>query len=262
EAMPNNTVLLVDTYDTEEGIRQAIVVGKTMQAKAQHLMGIRIDSGDLAYFSQMAREMLDEAGLKGVKVVASNDLDENLIQSLKLQEAKIDVWGIGTKLVTAYDQPALGAVYKLSAIENNGKWEYKLKLSEQTVKMNNPGIQQVKRFNDGKQYVGDMIFDVNTELKKKSLIIDPMDATKRKTLNAEKLNSEDLLVPVFKSGRCIYDLPDIKDIKQRHIKQLGMLDRSVKRFVNPHVYPVGLEESLHKAKTELILKLRKLTNNE
>ncbi|MEQ8534691.1 MAG: nicotinate phosphoribosyltransferase, partial [Imperialibacter sp.] len=145
EAMPNNTVLLVDTYDTEEGIRQAIAVGKVMQAKGQQLMGIRIDSGDLAYFSQMAREMLDEAGLKHVKVVASNDLDENLIQSLKLQEAKIDVWGIGTKLVTAYDQPALGAVYKLSAIENNGKWEYKLKLSEQTVKMNNPGIQQVKR---------------------------------------------------------------------------------------------------------------------
>ncbi|MEQ9102567.1 MAG: nicotinate phosphoribosyltransferase [Imperialibacter sp.] len=262
EAMPNNTVLLVDTYDTEEGIRQAIAVGKVMQAKGQQLMGIRIDSGDLAYFSQMAREMLDEAGLKHVKVVASNDLDENLIQSLKLQEAKIDVWGIGTKLVTAYDQPALGAVYKLSAIENNGKWEYKLKLSEQTVKMNNPGIQQVKRFNDGKQYVGDMIFDVNSELKKKSLIIDPMDATKRKTLNEEKLSSEDLLVPVFKNGRCIYDLPDIRGIKQRHIEQLAMLDRSVKRFVNPHVYPVGLEESLHKAKTELILKLRRLTNNE
>ena len=262
EAMPNNTVLLVDTYDTEEGIRQAIAVGKKMQAKGQQLMGIRIDSGDLAYFSQMAREMLDEAGLETAKGVASNDLDENLIQSLKLQEAKIDVWGIGTKLVTAYDQPALGAVYKLSAIENHGMWQYKLKLSEQTVKMNNPGIQQVKRFDDGRQYVGDMIFDVNTELKKKSLIIDPMDATKRKTLNAEKLNSEDLLVPVFKSGRCIYDLPDIKDIKKRHTEQLGMLDRSVKRFVNPHVYPVGLEESLHKAKTELILKLRKVTSNE
>jgi nicotinate phosphoribosyltransferase len=262
KAMPNNCVLLVDTYDTEEGIRQAIAVGKAMKDKGQQLMGIRIDSGDLAYFSQMARDMLDEAGLQTVKVVASNDLDENLIQSLKLQEAKIDVWGIGTKLVTAYDQPALGAVYKLSAIEKNGKWEYKLKLSEQTVKMNNPGIQQVRRFNDGKQFVGDMIFDVNTDLKKKNLIIDPMDATKQKSLNSEKLASEDLLVPIFEKGKCVYKLPDIRQIKQRHLSQLSMLDRSVKRFVNPHVYPVGLEQSLHTAKTELILKLRNLKKHE
>ncbi len=262
KAMPNNCVLLVDTYDTEEGIRQAILVGKSMKEKGQQLMGIRIDSGDLAYFSQMAREMLDESGLQSVKVVASNDLDENLIQSLKLQEAKIDIWGIGTKLVTAYDQPALGAVYKLSAIENDGQWEYKIKLSEQTVKMNNPGIQQVRRFNDGKQFVGDMIFDVKADLKKKNLIIDPMDATKQKSLNAEKLVAEDLLVPVFKNGQCVYQLPNIRQIKERHLSQLAMFDRSVKRFVNPHVYPVGLEESLHTAKTELILKLRNLKRHE
>lgn len=256
--MPNNCVLLVDTYDTEEGIRQAITVGQSMKKKGQRLLGVRIDSGDLAYFSQMAREMLDEAGLPDVKVVASNDLDEHLIQSLKLQEAKIDIWGIGTKLVTAYDQPALGAVYKLAAIDNNGSWEYKLKLSEQAAKMNNPGIQQVRRFSNGSQFVGDMIYELRHEVKKKSLMIDPMDSTKRKVLNTEKLEATDLLVPVFRNGQMVYDLPDIHAIKSRHLAQLEMFDRSVKRFVNPHVYPVGLEEQLHKSKTDLILKLRKL----
>lgn len=263
KAMPHNCVLLVDTYDTTEGVRQAIEVGLKMEEEGNRLMGIRIDSGDLAYFSQRARKMLDDAGLSYVKVVASNDLDEHLILSLKQQDAKIDVWGIGTKLVTAYDQPALGAVYKLSAVEKNGTWENKIKLSEQVAKMNNPGIQQVRRFNDGRQYVGDMIYDQrNTSIadgsKKKALMIDPMDVTRRKILNTEKLNFDDLLVPVFKEGKSVYKLPAIGDIRQRHVEQLAMLDSTVKRFVNPHIYPVGLEEQLFLSKTDLILKLRKL----
>lgn len=257
-AMPNNCVLLVDTYDTQEGVKQAIAVGLEMKKKGQRLLGIRIDSGDLAYYSQMAREMLDEAGLNEVKIVASNDLDEYLVQSLKLQEAKIDVWGIGTKLVTAYDQPALGAVYKLSAIESNGQWEHKIKLSAQSAKMNNPGIQQVRRFNNGRQYVGDMIFDIRNEPGTQSLIIDPMDATRRKVMSAEKLGYEDVLQPIFAKGECVYKLPAIEAVRERHLNQLAMLDKSVKRFANPHVYPVGLEEGLYNARTELILKLRKL----
>lgn len=257
-AMPNNCVLLVDTYDTQEGVKQAIAVGLDMQEKGQRLLGIRIDSGDLAYYSQMAREMLDEAGLHAVKIVASNDLDEYLVQSLKLQEAKIDVWGIGTKLVTAYDQPALGAVYKLSAIESNGQWEHKIKLSAQSAKMNNPGLQQVRRFNNGRQYVGDMIFDIRNTPGTKSLIIDPMDATRRKVMSTEKLGYEDVLQPIFAKGECVYQLPAIEAIRERHLTQLAMLDKSVKRFANPHVYPVGLEEGLYNARTELILKLRKI----
>lgn len=257
-AMPNNCVLLVDTYDTREGIRQAILVGQAMRERGDKLLGVRIDSGDLAYFSQIARDMLDEAGLPDVKVIASNDLDEHLILSLKQQEACIDMWGIGTRLVTAYDQPALGAVYKLSAIEGDKGWQYKLKLSEQVIKVNNPGIQQVRRFSDGRQFVGDMIYDLNHPPKKKSLMVDPMDVTKRKAFGTDKLEVEELLVPVFEKGVCIYHQPDIREIKKRHLKQLGMIDKSVKRFVNPHVYPVGLEEQLYNLKTELILKLRKV----
>ncbi len=263
KAMPNNCVLLVDTYDTIEGVKEAIEVGKQMEKIGQRLMGVRIDSGDLAYFSQKARQMFDEAGLPHVKIVASNDLDEHLVLSLKQQEAKIDIWGIGTKLVTAYDQPALGAVYKLSAIETNGIWQNKIKLSEQVAKMNNPGLQQVRRFSDGKQFVGDMIYDLRNSAiadssKKKVLMIDPMDVTRRKIFNTEKLSHEDLLVPVFQNGKCVYDLPAIGRIRKRHVAQLGMLDKSVQRFANPHTYPVGLEEQLFLAKTDLILKLRKL----
>lgn len=262
-AMPNNCVLLVDTYDTLDGIRNAIHVGLEMKKNGRKLLGVRIDSGDLAYFSQKAREMLDAAGLNDVRVVASNDLDEHLIQSLKVQDARIDVWGIGTKLVTAYDQPALGAVYKLSAIEKDQEWQNKIKLSEQAAKMNIPGIQQVRRFYDGRQYVGDMIFDIRNEevtkgTKKKLLMIDPMDVTRRKIFNTEKLEFEDLLVPVFREGKPVYHLPGIEEIRTRHKQQLDMLDKSVKRFVNPHIYPVGLEEQLFAAKTDLILKLRKV----
>ena len=126
DALPDNCVFLVDTYDTLEGVKNAAKVGKVLRDKGKEMIGIRIDSGDLAYFSQQARKILDEEGFENAQIIASNDLNERLIQSLKMQDAKISVWGIGTKLVTAYDQPALGAVYKLSAIRNNrGEWEYK-----------------------------------------------------------------------------------------------------------------------------------------
>ncbi len=264
DAMPNNCILLVDTYNTLEGVKHAIEVGKKLKKRGKKLLGIRIDSGDLAYFSIQARKMLDQAGFEDAKIVASNDLDENIITSLRTQEAQINVWGIGTRLVTAYDQPALGAVYKMSALKNKqGKWDYKVKLSEQAIKVNNPGIQQVRRYyyqaeNEQTGLMADMLYDTQIPLGNKHKIIDPMDLTRRKVIKPDGLDYEELLVPVFRKGKLVYDAPDIHVIRSQTEKSLQELPSGVKRFVNPHSYPVGLEEKLYKLKTELVLKLRNL----
>jgi nicotinate phosphoribosyltransferase len=257
EAMPDNCVFLVDTYDTYTGLQNAIKVGKKLQEKGKQMVGVRIDSGDLAYYSNMAREMLDNAGFTDAKVVASNDLDEYLVFSLKVQEASINVWGIGTKLVTAYDQPALGAVYKLAAIKNKeGEWEPKLKVSQQTIKINIPGIQNVKRFYRKGTANADMIFLEDQQLDEEGpLIIDPIDPTKRKKIE-KGLESELLLKPIFKSGKQVYELQDIHDIKRKTMSNLQKFDKAHKRLVNPHIYPVGLEESLFNLKTDLVLKAK------
>ncbi|MGB3585655.1 MAG: nicotinate phosphoribosyltransferase [Tunicatimonas sp.] len=262
EAMPNNCILLVDTYDTLEGVKKAIEVGKILRSKGKQLLGVRIDSGDLAYFSIEARKLLDEAGFPDAKIVASNDLDENIISSLRTQDAEIDVWGIGTKLVTAYDQPALGAVYKLAALKEDDAWRYKIKLSEQAIKVNNPGIQQVRRFftqkNKKRQLVADMLYDILQPLDEKHKIIDPLDITRQKIIRSNEAEFEELLVPIFQGGKAVYESPKIADIRETTLSNLAELPSGVKRFVNPHSYPVGLEEKLFTKKTDLILKLRKL----
>jgi len=259
KALPNNSIFLVDTYDTIQGIKHAIEVGEMLKKNGHKMLGIRIDSGDLAYFSIKARKLLDEAGFEDANIVASNDLDENIIASLKEQDAEIDLWGIGTKLVTAFDQPALGGVYKLAAIRNDdGDWEHTIKLSEQTVKINNPGIQQVRRFYQNHKFGADMIYDKLLGLGEKHIIIDPTDPTRRKSIDPKGSQWEDLLKPVFEQGECTYELPKIKDIRERTIDQLSMLDKSIKRFVHPHIYPVGLERQLHEKKTKLIFELRRI----
>lgn len=268
EAMPENCILLVDTYNTIEGVKNAIRVGEKLREKGKQLKGIRIDSGDLAYFSSQARKMLDDAGFTETAIVASNDLDENIISSLRTQDAHIGVWGIGTKLVTAYDQPALGAVYKMSALKNDeGEWEHKIKLSEQAVKVNNPGIQQVRRFlsNDGKGRqtpVADMLYEIQQPLPRKLKIIDPMDITRRKIIKPDGLEYEELLKPVFSQGKVVYTSPDIHQIRQKTLDSIRKLPDGVKRLVNPHSYPVGLEERLYKLKTDLVLKLRNLSEED
>lgn len=261
DALPDNCVFLVDTYHTIDGIRNAIEVGKTLRKHGKEMVGIRIDSGDLAYLSLQARSMLDEAGFERAQIIASNDLNEILIQSLKMQGAKISVWGIGTKLVTAYDQPALGAVYKLSAIKNaKGDWQYKLKLSEQSIKVNNPGIQQVRRYYKDNKMVADMIYDVHLGLNRKNKIYHPEDATKRKTVDEGILAFRDLLVPIFRKGKKKYKFPGISSIKRKVKHEMDSAYGGIKRFENPHTYPVGLEETLHRRKMDLILKLRNFDN--
>jgi nicotinate phosphoribosyltransferase len=258
-AFPFDSVFLVDTFDTLEGVKNAIKIARKMRDNGSELSGIRLDSGDLAYLSIEARKLLDDAGFPDVSIVASNDLDEYLIESLKQQGARINSWGIGTKLVTAYDQPALGGVYKLGALKDeNGHWQYKLKLSEQLVKTSTPGVQQVRRFCDGKgKFTADMIYNEAAPLSENLKIIHPLDNTKQKAITKDT-PYEDLLVPIFRHGELVYKLPQLEEIQARTQQQVQALDPTIRRFLNPHTYPVGLEETLYNLKTDLILKFRNL----
>jgi nicotinate phosphoribosyltransferase len=258
QAMPNNCTFLVDTYNTIEGVHHAAAVGRKLRARGHRLAGIRLDSGDLAYLSIQARRILDEAGFTDASIVASNDLDERLIESLKHQGAKINVWGVGTRLATAYDQPALGGVYKLSAIRDraDGPWQYKLKLSEQTVKVSTPGVLGVRRYLDTNGFIADAIYDVGTDVTNGCTIVDPADMTRRKVI-AVGTNGEELLVPIFRDGQRVHDPPDVHAARRRTLDQLAQLHPTIKRFDNPHRYPVGLELSLHELKAKLILDARK-----
>jgi nicotinate phosphoribosyltransferase len=254
--MPDNALLLVDTYDTLDGVRHAVEVGKKLRAEGHELLGVRLDSGDLAYLSVETRKILDDAGFPKAAIVASNELDEHIIASLKQQGAKIDMWGVGTRLVTAYDQPALGGVYKLSAIQDeHGKWEYRVKLSEQTAKITTPGMLQVRRYETRDGFAGDMIFDELQPLADAHTIVDPFDVTHRKTFHTDA-HGTDLLLPVFRRGRLVYHVPPLADSRQRSIDELNRLHPAIKRLLNPHVYPVGLEKSLYDRRTELILEAK------
>lgn len=259
-AFPDQCIFLVDTYDTLNGVKNAIQVGKALRKEGKEMLGIRIDSGDLAYYSNKAREMLDEAGFPDAKIVASNDLDEHIITSLKGQEASINVWGVGTKLVTAFDQPALGAVYKLSAIRmENGSYIPKIKISQQSLKINVPGVHNVKRYYSKGKAVADMIYLEDQEINPKGLvIIDPIDSTRRKRIMPFFYQEEELLHPIFRNGKQLYQSPSLEDIRKRAKEQLESFDKTHKRMVNPHLYPVGLEENLHHLRTELVLKAQQL----
>jgi len=259
-AMPNNCLFLVDTYDTLAGVRNAIDVGRRLRERGHELLGVRVDSGDLAYLSQIARRMLDEAGFERAVVVGSNDLDEHVIASLKQQGAGIAVWAVGTRLVTCHDDPALGGVYKLSAIRRDGVWRHTVKLSEQAGKTTTPGVLQVRRFRheDNGPFLADMIFDeLHPPPDGEAVIVDVKDATRRRVIETGT-PSEDLLVPIFRAGRCVYTGPALADIRRRAADQLAALHSGIKRLLNPHEYPAGLEMGLHLLKTELVLKMRGL----
>jgi nicotinate phosphoribosyltransferase len=253
---PDDSVFLVDTYHTLEGVKKAIAVGQRLREKGHELKGIRLDSGDLAYLSIEARKMLDEADFEKVSIVASNDLDEYLIESLKLQGARIDTWGIGTKLITAYDQPALGGVFKLAALQNEqGQWDYKVKLSEQLIKVSTPGILQVRRFYDKGTLVGDMLYSEDQGISSPATMVHPNDPTQHKSF-AETCTHEDLLVPIFKEGQLVYTSSSLKDIQARTRQQVESLHETYRRLLNPHIYKVGLEQQLHQKKMDVIVELR------
>lgn len=249
DTMPNNCIFLVDTYDTIEGVKNAIQVGKILRKKGHEMLGIRLDSGDLADLSKAARQLLDEAGFPNAAVVASNDLDEYKVKMLKEKGATISVWGIGTRLVTAYDQAALGGVYKLAAIKNEqDEWDYKVKLSEQAIKVSNPGILQVRRFSAKGIPIGDVIFD------KEMMETDTpqmIPFKKEKPLSFPSEHSENLLKPIFKRGKQVYSSPSIHDIRQNTLEQLSLFQN-----VDLDNYPTGLEKNLWEKKKELVEKFK------
>jgi nicotinate phosphoribosyltransferase len=254
--LPNNCVFLVDTYDTLEGVRRAITMGRQLRERGHQLVGIRLDSGDLAQLSIKARKLLDEAGFADATILASNDLDERIIESLKQQDAQIAMWGVGTRLATAYDQPALGGVYKLGAVKDaGGMWRPKLKLSEQPVKTNIPGILQVRRFASADGFSGDMIYDIRLGIDPRETSVEVKDPTRRKRLpkGAEGAN---LLAPVMRKGRLTAESEEFAAIRQRAAEQLAKLAPGIRRFLNPHEFPVGMEIGLYELRERMIREAR------
>ncbi|WP_172135459.1 nicotinate phosphoribosyltransferase [Adlercreutzia sp. ZJ473] len=256
---PRNCVLLVDSYDVEQGIRNAITVGLEMRERGERLAGIRIDSGDLAWLAKMARRMLDEAGLSDCGIVLSNDLDEHTIKSILDEGAPVSSWGVGTKLATAYDQPTLGGVYKLSAVREPGHdaWTRRLKISESAAKLTMPGVLDVRRYYHANgKIAGDMVFDVTCEVDPREVIVDPVDDLRQKKLAG--LRFETLLRPLARAGQVVLEPEDRSAMQARSRAQAGLatLDESQLRMLNPHTYPVGLEYGLHERRRELVAELR------
>jgi nicotinate phosphoribosyltransferase len=255
EAMPNNAVLLVDTYDTLQGVRNAAAVGLAMKERGHKLLGIRLDSGDLAYLSVEARKILDAAGLTDATITASNDLDEHTIASLRQQGARIDTWGVGTNLVTGGDQAALGGVYKLSALrEPDGSWTRKLKLSEHLSKASLPGVLNVRRFKDAGGPVADAIYDELLGCPEAVTVIDPRDPTRTKPISHTR--HEDLLLPFMRSGRRVADPEPLTALRDRARAQVAALHQGIRRLLNPHAYPAGLELGLHELRVTMIAQSR------
>lgn len=256
EAMPHNCVFLVDTYDTLEGVRNAIVAGRKVRELGGKLLGIRLDSGDLAWLSTEARKLLDEAGFQDTAILASNDLDEHVVESLVLQQAAITIWCVGTKLVTGHDDAALGGVYKLSMIgKNGGPLEPRIKLSEQPSKISNPGLQQVRRWIRNDRYIADAIYDEAQGCEQPTRLVDPFDPTRQRVM-APELAYEDLLAPVVRAGKRVAAPPPLVQVRERAQREIARLDPAVRRLVNPHEYPVGLSAQLYAERLKLIQKAR------
>lgn len=263
ELYPDKCILLVDTYDTlKSGVPNAIKIFDEMKANNVPMpyFGIRMDSGDLAYLSKKARKMLDAAGYYEAVIAASSDLDEYLIDSLKTQRAAISSWGVGTNLITSKDCPAFGGVYKLAAImDEKGEFVPKIKLSENTEKITNPGNKTIHRLYEKEtgKIKADLISLVGEEFseEKDLMIFDPIETWKKTKLKAGTYTLRELLIPVFKSGECVYESPKVMDIRKYCFQELETLWDETKRLVNPHKVYVDLSNGLYKMKSELLDKM-------
>lgn len=257
---PNACTLLVDTYDTlKSGVPNAIRIFKEMRESGIELTnyGIRLDSGDLAYLSKEARKMLDDAGFENAVISASNDLDENLIESLKLQQgAEITSWGVGTHLITAKDCPSFGGVYKLAAVMKNGEFVPKIKLSENTEKVTNPGNKKIIRIYEKAHHkikadlicLNDEVFNENEDL----TIFDPKEPWKKTTLKSGEYTLREIMVPIFKNGKCVYESKDTMKIRDYCISELDTLWNEARRLVNPHNVYVDLSQKLYDIKMQML----------
>ena len=255
EMFPTSCLLLVDTYDTlKSGVPNAITVFNELRAAGHEPVGIRLDSGDLAYLSREARKMLDAAGFPNTIICASGDLDENLIRDLKLQGACIDTWGVGTKLITSEDCPSLGGVYKMSAETIDGQVVPKIKISENPVKITNPGIKKLWRIYDNKtgKATADLIAlsHESYDTSKPLTIYDPVNTWKSMTLTDYSM--KELQVQIFDKGECVYQSPSLKEIQQHCAEDLDTFWDQYKRLLNPHRYKVDLSDSLWMLKNSML----------
>ena len=263
ELYPSACILLVDTYDTlKSGIPNAIRVFKEMQDAGVTLgyYGIRLDSGDLAYLSKKARKMLDEAGFTDAVISASNDLDEYLIDSLKTQGAAITSWGVGTHLITAKDCPSFGGVYKLAAIMGeDGTFIPKIKLSENTEKVTNPGNKTIYRVyeKESGKIKADLIClaDETFDESKPLLLFDPLEPWKKTKLKGGTYTLRKMMIPVFLGGKCVYESPKTMEIRDYCQQELSTLWPETRRLVNPHKVYVDLSQKLYDMKIELLEKM-------
>lgn len=252
---PDSCTLLIDTYSVlKSGVPNAITVFKELEAQGHKGVGVRIDSGDIAYLSKKARKMFDEAGLDYITIVASNSLDEFIIRDLIVQGAKIDSFGVGERLVTSKSEPVFGGVYKLAAVEENGELIPKIKISENIVKITNPSYKKVWRLFDNGS--GKAIADVITladeiiDDSKPYTIFDPEQTYKKTTLT--DFTAKQLQVQIFEKGKCIYNSPDVETIRAYCREQLETIWDEVKRFENPHEYYVDLSQPLWELKNRLL----------
>lgn len=248
ETYPDNCILLVDTYDVlKSGLPNAIKTAKeVLEPMGKRLKGIRLDSGDLAYLSNKARKMLDEAGLNDCQIVVSNSLDEYTIETLLHQDAKIDIFGVGERLVTAKSEPVFGGVYKLVAVEENGEMIPRIKVSENIEKITNPGCKDTWRLydRDSNMAIADVI-TLNTEViddSKPYKIFDQVHIWKTK--NVENFYAKKLQVPVYVDGNLVYENPSLEEIRSYCKEQVATLWDETKRFINPHKYYVDLSKDL------------------
>lgn len=261
EALPGQVTLLVDTYDTlRSGVPNAIRIARELAARGKRMDAIRLDSGDLAYLSQKARAMLDEAGFPDVKIVASNDLDEHIIAELKAQGARIDSWGVGTRLITAADHPALGGVYKLVAREKDGGYEPVIKISGNPEKVTTPGVKDLYRIinrQTGKAEADYIALAGETDVVegKPLKLFDPVHPYLQKVV--EEYEAVPLLQPVFLNGELAGGLPSLEEIRGYHRRQLDLFWPQYLRKLNPEVYPVDLSIAAWELKKRLVEQHRK-----
>lgn len=255
EIYPDNCLLLVDTYDTlKSGVPNAIKVFDKLKANGHKPVGIRLDSGDLAYLSRKARAMLDAAGHQDCLIFATNDLDEDILLALNTQDAKIDVYGIGTKLITSYNNASLGGVYKLCALEENGEIVPKIKVSNSHEKTTNPGVKKIVRiYKDGMAQADLICLEDETFDTSKPLTIFHPEQTWKKTTYTD-YQVKELMVPVFKDGKLVYDKPSLKDICNAEDRNIAEFFPEYRRVINTQEYKVDLSQKLWELKTELLNK--------
>jgi nicotinate phosphoribosyltransferase len=256
EAMPNNCIFLVDTYNSIDGIGHAIEVGSELRRQGHEMIGVRLDSGDGAALSNEARRMLENAGFANAKIIGSGDLDEYVITDLKQRGAKIDVWGVGTKLSTGKPDSALGVIYKLGAVRRpGGEWQYRIKLSEESAKASVPGSLQVRRFHhpDGR-FMADTIYETNYGVSEPCEIVDV--ETEGKTQIPANTRYSDLLVPILRAGKVVYEAPSIETSRDHLRKQLSYAPPEILHLNDSAPYKVGLERSLCELRSELIARAK------